>query len=79
MASNDPRGTIGRRVYEKAHHVTVLEECERQYGSRSKSKEVAGTVLECIGKKTKTNWSSTHVKAVHAIGGGTLKTMELNI
>ena len=47
--------------------------------SRSKSKEVAGTVIECIGKKTKTNRSSTNVKAVYALGGGTLKTLELNI
>ena len=79
MASNDPRRTIGRRVYAKAHHVTALAECARRYGSRSKSKEVAGTVLECIDKKTKTNRSSTYVKAVYALGGGTLKTMELNI
>ena len=79
MASNDPRWTIGRRVYAKAHHVTVLEECARQYGSQSKSKGGAGTVLECIGKKTKTNWSITHVKSVYALGGGTLNTVELNI
>ena len=79
MASNDPRRTIGRRVYAKAHHVTALAECARRYGSRSKSKEVAGTVLECIGKKTKTNRSSTYVKAVYALGGGTMKTVELNI
>ena len=66
-------------MYAKSHHVTALAECARRYGSLLKSKEVAGTVLEFIGNKTKTNWSSTHVKAVHAIGGGTLKTVELNI
>ena len=79
MASNDPRRNIRRRFFAKAHHVTALAECARRYGSRSRSKEVAGTVLECLGKKTKTNRSSTYVKAVYALGGGTLKTVELNI
>ena len=79
MASEDPRRIIGRRIYEKAIHVTALAECARRYGSQSKSKEVEGTVLECIGKKTKTNRSSTHVKVVYTLGGGTFKTVELNI
>ena len=79
MARNYPRRTIGRRVYAKVHHVTALAECARRYGSRSKSKEVAGTVFEYIGKKTKTNRSNIYVKGAYALGGGTLKTVELNI
>ena len=70
---------IGRRVYVKALHVTALAECARQYGSRSKSKDFAGTLIEFIGKKTRNNRSSTYVKAVYDLGGGTLKTVELNI
>ena len=79
MVSDDPRRIVGRRVYAKAIHVTALSECARRFGSRSKTKEVAGTVLECIDRKTKTNRSSTYVKAVYTLGGGTLKTVELNI
>ena len=55
MASDDQRRIIGKIVYAEALHVTAPTECARKYGSRSKSKEVAGTVLECIGKKTNTN------------------------
>ena len=79
MVSDDPRRIVGRRVYAKAIHVTALSECARRFGSRSKTKEVAGTVLECIDRKTKTNRSSTYVKAVYTLGNGTLKTVELNI
>ena len=79
MVGDDPRRIVGRRVYAKAIHVTSLAECARRFGSRSKTKEVAGTVLECIDRKTKTNRQSTYVKAVYALGGGTLKTVELNI
>ena len=79
MASEDPRQIIGRRIYAKAIHVTALAECARRYGSRSKSKEVVGTVLEYIDRKTKTNRKSTYVKAMYAPGGGNLKTVELNI
>ena len=70
---------MGRRVYAKAIHVTALAECARRYGSRSKSKVIAGTVIECTVKKTATNRSSTYVKAVYNLGGGVLKTVELNI
>ena len=79
MASEDPRRNIGCRIYAKAIHVTALAECARRFGSRSKTKEVAGTVLECIDRKTKTNCQSTYIKEVYALGGGTLKTVELNI
>ena len=78
MASDDQRRIIGKIVYAEALHVTALTECARKYGSRSKSKDVAGTVIECIGKKTKNNWSSTYVKVVYVLGGETLKTGELN-
>lgn len=70
---------IRQRKYTKAHHVTVLVEYTRQYGSQSKSKEVAGTVLEYLGKKAKYNWLITYVKSIYALGGETLKTMEMNI
>jgi len=79
MVGDDTRRIVGRRVYAKAIHVTALAECARRFGSRSKTKEVPGTVLECIDRKTKTNRQSTYVKAVYALGGGTLKTVELNI
>ena len=35
-------------------------------------------MIEFIGKKTRNNWSSTYVKALYALGDGTLKTVELN-
>ena len=79
MASDDQRRIIGRIVYVKALHVTALEECARRYGSWSKSKKVTGAVIECIGKKTRNNRSIPYVKAVYALGGVTLKTVELNI
>jgi len=79
MVGDDTRRIVGRRVYAKAIHVTALAEYARRFGSRSKTKEVPGTVLECIDRKTKTNRQSTYVKAVYALGGGTLKTVELNI
>ena len=79
MSSDGQRQIIGQRVYAKALHVTALAEFPRQYRSQPKSKEVVGTALECIGKKTKNNRSSIYVKVMYALGGGTLKTVELNI
>ena len=79
MASDDQRRIIGRRVYAKELHVTALSECARRYGSWSKSKEVAGTVIECMENNTNNNWLITHVKSVYILGGGNLKTVELNI
>ena len=79
MSSHDPRRIVGRRVCAKAIHVTALAECARRFGSRSKSKVIAGTVIECSVKKTATNRSSAYVKAVYNLGGGTLKTVELNV
>ena len=35
-------------------------------------------MIECIGKKKRNNRSITYVKAVYALSGGTLKTVELN-
>ena len=35
-------------------------------------------MIECIGKKTRNNRLSTYVKALYALGDGTLKTVELN-
>ena len=64
MAIDYQRRIIGRIVYAKELHVTALEEFARRYGSRSKSKEVAGTVLECTGKKTRNYLLSIYVKAV---------------
>ena len=55
MVSNDPRQIVEQRVHKKALYVTLLAECARQYGSRLKSNDVAGTVLECIARKKKTS------------------------
>ena len=79
MASDYQRRIIGKQVYAKALHVTALEECARRYGSWSKSKEVTGTGIELIGKKTRNNRSSIYVKAVYTLGGGTWETVQLNI
>ena len=46
MAPLDLRKKIGGRVYAKAFHVTSLAESARRYGSRLKSKEVHGTVVD---------------------------------
>ena len=35
-------------------------------------------MIEFIGNKTRNNRSSTYVKEVYALGGGTLNTVELN-
>ena len=79
MASDVQRRIIGRKVYAKELHVTALTECAQQYGSWSKPKEVVGTVIERIGNKKRNNWLSTYVKSVHALGAGSLNTVELNI
>ena len=64
---------------QKELHVTALEECARQYGSQTKLKEVARTMIECMGKRARNIKSGTYVNAVYSLGGGTWKTADLNI
>ena len=64
---------------QKELHVTALEECARQYGSQTNSKEVARTMIECMGKRERNIKSGTYVNAVYSLVGGTWKTADLNI
>ena len=64
MVRDDQRRVIRLRLYTKELNGTAMAECARKYVPRSKSKEVAGTVLECTGKKTRNYLLSIYVKAV---------------
>ena len=42
---------VGAKVYAKAFRVTSLMGCSQRYGSRSKTKDFCGVVLEVVNKK----------------------------
>ena len=59
--------------------MTSLAECVHRYGTRAKSKEVPGVVIEVTTAKTKNNRTNTYVLAEYSFGGGVTKQVKLNI
>ena len=82
MSGVDKRKVVGEKIHAKAMHVTNLSECSRRYGSRAKTKEVAGTVvaINIVPTRNQNNSRTTcMVTADFDLGGGTMKRQELNI
>ena len=57
----------------KAVNVTSLVECARRYGSRSKTKDICGEVLEVVAKKKSLNCNTCFKLAEYDPGVGTNK------
>ncbi len=81
VASRDSIRTIGAQVHAKAIHVTSEAECARRYGSRKKTKLVSGVVEKAEARSNNPDGSGRRqwwITARFDLGGGTLKTVELN-
>ena len=68
MSAWDKRKIMDGKVYTKAIYITVIWECARQYGARSKTKETPGILLDTITKKTKIDRTITFIIHDYVLG-----------
>ena len=62
------RRVVGEKVYEKAFHVTYMEEFSQRYRPRENTKDVFGAVLEVVKKKNSLNHNSWFTLTDYELG-----------
>ena len=69
---------IGSRVIAKACHVTNISECNRRYGSASKSKLLIVVVFKTSGDKLPSGHLRMNIHARFDLGGDISKISKIN-
>ena len=70
---------FGARVITKASHLTCVSECNRRYGSASKTKLLIGVVFKISSDRLPSGHLRMHIHAKFDLGGDISKISKVNL